>query len=235
MTMTAEDTPPDSEAGITGLLAERPLRGARRVVARRLSEAHRSCVPVTLHRDIDVNARVGAERSAGAIVDRLLHATVRSLLAHPELNGTFDGEVHRTYRSVHLGIAADTPRGLLVPVLRDAQMLNALQLSEARRAHVQRARAWKHSPEDLAGGTFTVTNLGPLGVDFFTPIVNPPQVGILGLGRMKHIQWSWTADDAPSKRCLLPVSLTFDHRICDGANAARFLETLQREVSTMST
>ena len=222
-------------AEIAGLLDERPLRGARRVVARRLSEAHRNCVPVTLHRDIEVTALVLAGHSAGAIVDCLLRATVLSLQVHPELNGTFDGEMHRTYRSVHLGVAADTPRGLLVPVIREAQSMDLAQLSAFRRAQSQLAIAWKHAPEDLTGGTFTVTNLGPLGVDFFTPIVNPPQVGILGLGRIKHVCLSWTSKDAPFNRSLLPASLTFDHRICDGANAARFLETLNREVSTMTT
>lgn len=171
----------------------------------------------------------------GAIVHHLLYAVVRSLQAHPDLNGTFDGEVHRTYASVHLGMAADTPRGLLVPVLRDAHLLNAVQLSEAVRSNAMRAREWKHSPDELTGGTFTVSNLGPLGVDYFTPIVNPPQVGILGLGRIKQVTLSWTATDVPTCRSLLPVSLTFDHRICDGANAARFLESLQREVSSMTT
>jgi len=220
---------------MTGLLEERPLRGARRVVARRLGEAHRNCVPVTLHRDLDVTPLVRAGLSPGAVLDRMLHATVLTLQAHPELNGTFDGEVHRTYRSVHLGNAADTPRGLLVPVLRDAQALDATQLSEARRVQAQRARAWKHTPDELAGGTLTVTNLGPLSIDFFTPIVNPPQVGILGLGRIRQATMSWTTEEAPANRSLLPASLTFDHRICDGANAARFLETLQREILTMST
>lgn len=232
--MADSDGSPAPALEISGLLEERPLRGARRVVARRLGEAHRTCVPVTLHRDLDVTPLVRAGDSPGMVVDRLLHATVRTLQAHPELNGTFDGEVHRIYRSVHLGIAADTPRGLLVPVLRDAQALDAAQLSESRRALAQRVRAWKHAPDELAGGTFTVTNLGPLGVDFFTPIVNPPQVGILGLGRVKQVAVSWTPGEAPDSRSLLPASLTFDHRICDGAYAARFLETLQREVLTMS-
>ena len=225
----------NTPAEIAGLLDERPLRGARRVVARRLSEAHRNCVPVTLHRDIEVTVLVLAGLSAGAIVDRLLRATVLSLQAHPELNGTFDGEVHRTYRSVHLGVAADTPRGLLVPVIREAQLMDLAQLSEVRRAQSKLAIAWKHAQDDLTGGTFTVTNLGPLGVDFFTPIVNPPQVGILGLGRIKHICLSWDSKDEPVKKSLIPASLTFDHRICDGANAARFFETLNREVSTMTT
>ena len=225
----------NTPAEIAGLLDERPLRGTRRVVARRLSEAHRNCVPVTLHRDIEVTALVLAGLSAGAIVDRLLRATVLSLQAHPELNGTFDGEVHRTYRSVHLGVAADTPRGLLVPVIREAQLMDLAQLSEVRRAQSKLAIAWKHAQDDLTGGTFTVTNLGPLGVDFFTPIVNPPQVGILGLGRIKHICLSWDSKDEPVKKSLIPASLTFDHRICDGANAARFFETLNREVSTMTT
>ena len=225
----------NTAADIAGLLDERPLRGARRVVARRLSEAHRNCVPVTLHRDIDVTALVLAGHSAGAIVDRLLRATVLSLQAHPELNGTFDGEVHRTYSSVHLGVALDTPRGLLVPVIREAQSMDLTKLSEVRRSQSQLAIAWKHAPEDLTGGTFTVTNLGPFGIDFFTPIVNPPQLGILGLGRIKHVCLSWIPNDAPVNRSLLPASLTFAHRICDGANAARFLETLNREVSTMTT
>ena len=117
---------------------------------------------------------------------------------------------------------------LLVPVLRGAESLGPAALRAARRSLAERALAWRHSPDELLGGTFTVTNLGPLGIDRFTPIVNPPQVAILGLGRIRRTVVSWQPTAEPVERMVLPASLTFDHRVNDGADAARFLETLQQ-------
>jgi pyruvate dehydrogenase E2 component (dihydrolipoamide acetyltransferase) len=119
---------------------------------------------------------------------------------------------------------------LVAPVLREAHTLSVSELAAARRALTVRVQTWQHHSEDLAGGTFTVSHLGPLAVDHFTPIINPPQVAILGVGRLQRRDVAWWPEQEPEARWLLPVSLTFDHRVNDGADAARFLEGIQERL-----
>ncbi len=128
---------------------------------------------------------------------------------------------------MHLGYAVDGGRGLIVPVIRDAHALTVGELRDTRRALVERALEGRLDPTATEGATFTVSNLGPLGVDHFTPVVNLPQVAILGLGALRR-KVDVAEDDQVVIRRVMGASLTFDHRAIDGAAAARLLDDLAR-------
>jgi pyruvate dehydrogenase E2 component (dihydrolipoamide acetyltransferase) len=161
-----------------------------------------------------------------SITDLVLRAAVLALQEHPALNATLaDGRL-RLHPGVHLGIAVDTSDGLVVPVLRDAQSLDLPSLAARSHALTARARSDTLKSDDVQGGTFTVTSLGPLGVDFFTPILNAPQVAILGVGRVfaRLVLHNGRVDE----RQMLYLNLSFDHQAIDGAPAARFLQSVKR-------
>ena len=231
---TNDEQVADPWAALTEL-ERQPLRAARRIIALRLSESWRNVVPVTLYRDLDVS-RISASRELGGprFLDHVLHGTAQALRAHPAFNAIFDGTVRRVFAEVNVGFAVDTPRGLVVPVLRNVQDMSASDIAVARRAATNLVIGWKQSASDLIGGTFTVSNLGSLGVDYFTPIVNSPQVAILGLGRVRRQAIAWSTHGRPRVRSILPVSFTVDHRVLDGADAAKFLQTLEELLSENS-
>jgi len=126
---------------------------------------------------------------------------------------------------VNLGIAVDTEKGLMVPVIHEANKLSFEALNQKAKAQQQKALNNQLKNEDINGGTFAVTNLGGLGIDFFTPILNPPQVGILGVGKLQS--YVDLEDTKVTQKWQLPLSITFDHRAIDGAPAARFLQTIE--------
>ena len=166
-----------------------------------------------------------------------VRATIEALRAYPVLNASIDqaaGTV--TYNdATHLGIAVDTERGLLVPVVRDADDLNLGGLGRKIADVAERTRTNKVSPDELSGGTFTITNTGSRGALFDTPIINQPQVGILGLGaivRRPVVVSDDTGADSLAIRSMIYLALTYDHRLVDGADAARFLTTLKSRLET---
>ena len=160
----------------------------------------------------------------------LLAALVaRALVKHPLLNASLNGEEILYWEAVNVGIAVDTERGLVVPVLWDAASKSIQQLSVEAEDLLGRAAAGKALPDELSGGTFTITNLGPMEVDFFTPLINPPQCAVLGVGRLNK-EFTAGENDEPVARTMLPLSLTFDHRLVDGAPAARFLKQIKQFV-----
>ena len=163
------------------------------------------------------------------INDLVLFAVSRTLPQFPDLNATFaDGALTQS-ASVHLGFAVDTPRGLLVPVIQQAETLPLRQLAMRARTLATQARAGKLTPDQMSGGSFTVSNLGQFGIESFTPILNPPQVAILGVGGidLKPVLVNETVEHIPH----LHLSLTIDHQVVDGAPAARFLQTLCRNLA----
>jgi pyruvate dehydrogenase E2 component (dihydrolipoamide acetyltransferase) len=202
----------------TELLERVRLEGIRGVIAQRLTESLRQSAQLTLHRDVDAAALVELRkrRTDGArpsLNDLVLFAVSRALPRHPQLNATIEDSTISRWRPVHLGTAVAIADGLVVPVIRDANRLTLAELhADAARLHAL-ARERKLAIADISGGTFTVTNLGAFGIDAFTPIVNPPQVAILGVGRVR-------GDGA------MTLSLTIDHRALDGVPGARFLEEL---------
>ena len=158
----------------------------------------------------------------------LMKTVVAALKAYPALNASLDVEnnqiIYKNY--YHLGIAADTPRGLVVPVVRDVDKKSMLELGVELTETAGRARDGKLTLEDMSGASFTITNLGGLGTGFFTPIVNHPEVAILGVGRAEKEAVFNEETDEFEPRLRMPLSLSFDHRLVDGADGARFLQKI---------
>jgi len=150
----------------------------------------------------------------------LMKACVAALQKFPEFNASLDGESLVLKRYWHIGFAADTPNGLVVPVIRDADRKGVLELARETAALAAKAREGKLAPSEMQGGTFTITSLGGIGGTSFTPIINAPEVAILGVSRsaMRPV-WDGSAFQP---RLMLPLSLSYDHRVIDGAAAARF-------------
>ena len=204
------------------LLEHDPFLGPRAVIARRMSEAA-SIPQVTLTRTVEVSEPRAWRQDLRAVVpslslvDFILLAVARVLARHPDLNCWVSAHGIRPFADVHLGYAVDAGRfGLLVPVIRNAHARGLDSLSQERRRLTDLVQKGRHARSDLEGATFTVTNLGPLGVEAFNPLLNPPGAGILGVGRVV---------DAPHG-ATLSLSLTFDHRAIDGAPAARVLAAI---------
>ena len=213
------------------------LEGIRRVTAQRLSAHWASAPQVTEGLEIDMT-EVRAFRlshrnewresfeTMPSLNDILLKAAATALTSHPALNAALvEGEIHR-YREVNLGFAVDVEDGLVVPVLRNADRLDLGQIAHGVAELSGRAKGAKLTPLDIQGATFTVSNLSALGVDWFTPVLNPPQCALLGIGRMRRAPAA-IGDDVVV-RDLATFMLTFDHRVLDGAPAARFLSRLRR-------
>ena len=213
-----------------------PLSGIRRTTAERLGAIWSQAPHVTEGIEVDFSAiqslRASHEEAwreahgvAPTINDFVLKATAEALKSHPRLNAALiDGAVHQ-YREVNLGVAVDIPDGLVVPVIRRAETLGIVEIATQVRALAERARGGKLRVGDYADGTFTVTNLGGLGVDWFTPVLNPPQCAILGVGRVRRV--AVFAGESIVARDIGTLVLTFDHRAIDGAPCARFLGELR--------
>jgi pyruvate dehydrogenase E2 component (dihydrolipoamide acetyltransferase) len=206
-----------------------PLAGTRGVIARRMLASLQGSAQYTLIRAADVTDLADrhdrdALPSGVTYTDAVARAVVLSLAKHPNLNAHITGEQLRIASAVDLGIGIDTDDGLVVGVLRSAGDLGLAELSARRKAITERVRAGRADMEEVQGSTFTISNLGSLGIDAFTPILNPPEVAILGVGRI-------TDQPAPAEggitwRKSMTLSLTVDHRGVDGAPAARFLAAI---------
>ena len=207
-----------------------PLAGRRKVIAERMHASLQSMAQLTIAMEVDFTLaeQLRAQlkqlwaQQAPTITDFVMRATVLALREHPALNATLEADALRQHEAVNLGLAVDADDGLIVPVIHAAHALSLRELAARASALAEAARTNELTLEQLQGGTFTVTTLGSLGVDFFTPIVNPPQVAILGIGRVFS---KWVRDD---ERLAMYLNLSFDHRAIDGAPAARFLQTVKR-------
>ena len=216
------------------------LTSIRKLIAQRMLESMQTTAQLTMNAYADARSlqdlrRKFKESPEGmglrdvTINDMVLFAVCKALLQHPEMNATFGGEVIRQYAAVHLGFAVDTPKGLMVPVVRGAQSLSLRGIAQETSRLSAACLEGKIKPDELAGGTFTVTNLGSLGVDSFTPVLNIPQVGILGVGgiSLRPIQ-------GPDGVAFVPhigLSLTINHQVVDGAPGARFLQTVAGSIA----
>src|SRR6478609_1293135 len=206
-----------------------PIRGLRKSVADKLSRSRREIPEATVWVDVDatemlrLRAALNADESAPKIslLALLSRFTVLALRRHPELNARIEGDEIVMGPSVHLGFAAQTDRGLLVPVVRNAQAHTLEQLAVAVAERTRRARDGTLGPAELTGGTFTVNNYGVFGVDGSAAIINHPEAAILGIGRI--IQRPWVVDGQVVPREMTELTLAFDHRVCDGGTAGGFL------------
>jgi pyruvate dehydrogenase E2 component (dihydrolipoamide acetyltransferase) len=232
-----EPTPidqPEAELSPEGL----PLSSIRKAITVRMTESHLNTAPVTYLSEVDatrlVKLRKNILRQAPqdevrpTLTDFLIRITALVLKKHPQLNATFDGSLLHLSESIHIALAVDTDRGLVVPVLSHAGGMGLLEIAIARSQLVRKALAAELKPDEMSGGTFTISNLGTLGIDHFTPIINPPQVAILGVGRLREVPAF--RKGKLRRRYSLGLSLTCDHRIIDGAPAARFLADICRLV-----
>ena len=221
----APDVPPERHEDGTRI----PLRGLRRTVAEKLSRSRREIPEATVWVDVDatellaaralLNAR-GPERPV-SLLALLARFTVLGLRRYPELNARVEEDEIVVLDRVHLGFAAQTERGLVVPVVRDAHTLSTRDLSAALEQRTADARAGSLPPADLVGGTITVNNYGVFGVDGSAAIINHPEVAIVGMGRI--IDRPWVVDGQLAVRKVTQLTLAFDHRVCDGATAGGFL------------
>ena len=210
-----------------------PLSGMRQTIARRMLQSVQSMAQVTLTTEADVTdammLRAGLSRqwpdSGLSPLHLVIKATARALHEHPRMNAIQSAQEIELLQDIHIGVAVSLAEGLLVPTIRHANTKPLVAIAHEARDLASRARDGKVSYEDISGGTFTITNLGAYGIDAFTPIINPPQVGILGLGRVVDKPAVYQGEI--TKRSLMFLSVTFDHRVIDGAPAAAFLRAVR--------
>ncbi len=216
-----------------------PLTGLRGVIAQRMSTSAHTTARVTLTTEVDatdfvqLRARLKEqlEPSLGFAVsytDILVAIVARALREYPYMNVRLADEEIQPLSHINVGVAVDTERGLLVPVIRSADQKGIAEIGRTLRELAARAHAGKSTPDDLTGGTFTITNLGMYDIDSFTPIINLPECAILGAGRLH--EKPAVHDGQICVRRMMILSLTFDHRLVDGAPAARFLQRIRQLV-----
>jgi pyruvate dehydrogenase E2 component (dihydrolipoamide acetyltransferase) len=217
-----------------------PLTPMRRTTAARLMHSRQTTVPVTITARCDATALLAFRQQLKSITPSLQHSiqvvptindilvklTAAALRQHPMLAATWAEDHLLLPESIHLGIAVDTEAGLLVPVIRDVGISTLTQIAAQSQKLIAAARAGQLAAADMQGACFTLSNLGSLGVEAFTPVINPPESAILGIGAI--VREAVPLDDGTfTARDRLTLSLTFDHRVNDGAAAARFLQTLR--------
>jgi len=223
---------PISEVAVEGRTVLIPLTGLRAVIARRMAESAHSTAPVTLTTEVDAGELVAAREILRAEIegisydDLLIMIVARALRAFPFMNARLQGETIEQLTEINVGLAVDAEHGLVVPVIRNADRKPLRRIAQERRELVERACAGKATPDDLTGGTFTVTNLGMYSVDTFTPIISLPETAVMGVGRIA--ERPLVRQGQIVARSTVWVSLTFDHRLVDGAPAARFLQHIGR-------
>ena len=214
---------------------EIPIRGIRRLILENMRLSLSSQAQLTLHTEASARELIALRKhlterhraegigvSYNAILVRII---AEALKIHPRLNAAVDGEKIKVWQQIHIGVAMDTGEGLIVPKVRDAHKKSITEISKILDNLRLRAQEHKLLPDEIQGGTFTLTNLGAWEVDHFTPIVNLPESAILGVGRI--VNKPWVKEGRVVVEPMLALSLTFDHRIIDGAPGAAFLKTIK--------
>ncbi|MCB9075973.1 MAG: 2-oxo acid dehydrogenase subunit E2 [Anaerolineaceae bacterium] len=212
-----------------------PLKGIRKVIARRMTESTQATARVTLMTEVDATEFAALREQlkaqyagpwgfAPGYNDLLVIIVANALREFPYMNARFspDGEAIERLKPVHMGIAVDTDRGLLVPVVKNADKKGLQAIGAEFRELTKKARSGKAAPDELSGSTFSISSLGTFRVDAFTPVINLPEAAILGVGRIK--EKPVVKDGEIVIRKMMTLSLVFDHRLTDGAPAARFLD-----------
>jgi pyruvate dehydrogenase E2 component (dihydrolipoamide acetyltransferase) len=228
---------PQPAAPVASAVEPKPLSGLRAIIAERLSASWRERPHVTLTTEADATNLVSARQQAVVELDEkvsfdalLVALVARALREHPHVNVRLTEGGIETIGEINIGVALDTERGLLVPVVRDCASKSLAEIQGALRGLAERALAGRSLPDDLSGGTFTITNLGMFEIDAFAPIINPPESAILGVGRI--VSKPVGLDGQIVLRDMMALSLSFDHRLLDGGPAARFLQRVKQLVES---
>jgi pyruvate dehydrogenase E2 component (dihydrolipoamide acetyltransferase) len=229
-----EDVEKAAEASPQPLPHVVPMDGMRRTIATRMLQSLQTMAQVTITTETDLSEamvlREGLSRhlSTGSLspMHLVIKATAKALKEHPRLNALQLDEQVQLADRVNIGVAVALEEGLLTPVIHDADGKNLADIASQGRELAAKTREGKAKPEDVSGGTFTITNLGTYEIDAFTPIINPPQVGILGVGRV--VEKPVIRRGEVTKADMMVLSLTFDHRVVDGAPAAEFLQRVKK-------
>ena len=224
---------PSYDYSLFGEVEEVPLDMIRQIIGRRMTASWQTVPHVTHHEAVDVteleklrhqhNQTGSAKDQKLSALAFVIKACVLGLMAFPDVNSSLDvsGKTLHLKEYYNIGMAVDTNAGLIVPVLKGADRMDVSQIAAAAANLAEKARTGKLGFADAEGGTFTVTNLGKLGGTGFTPIINAPEVAILGISRMREAPVAY--EGQTSLRLMLPLSLSYDHRVIDGAQAARFV------------
>lgn len=223
---------------------DKKISNMRKIIAQNMYESLANTAQLTLHTSADARKmmavrKVLKEKMADGyaynitINDMVSIATIKALIKNPEINIHFMGDSIRSFSNVHLGFAVDTPRGLMVPTIKNANHLTIEGLSAKMKDLAAACQKGNIDPTALQGATFTMTNLGGFGIEMFTPVLNPPQAGILGVNTITQ-QPAQLEDGIFGFIPKIGLSLTFDHRALDGAPAARFLQEVKKEVELMA-
>jgi|GEM_PF-11977 len=233
-----ERIPPDDRLTV---VQEIPVEGIRKVIATRMFASLQTAAQLTITTEVfmdlasDFRDGLNAKRAVIgqaniSFTDVLVLVVSNALARFSKFNASFDGEVIRYFKEINIGVAAATDRGLLVPVVWNANALSLEEISEKVKALSTAARSGTIKPDELSGGTFTITNLGMFGIDAFTPIINPPEIAILGVGRIAVKPAYLQGSMKPAQ--IMVLSLSFDHQIIDGHEAANFLQDLKNTLES---
>ncbi len=209
-----------------------PLSGIRKIIAERLTKSHLSAPHVTLMREVDATPLkrlrekllVDVKSTRISYTDIIIKATAEALKAYRVVNSRIEGDQIRLLDKINIGVAVAQESGLIVPVIRNVERKSLIDISSELAGLVAKAGKGALTLNEVTGGTFTITNLGMFGVDAFTPIINPPESAVLGVGRI--VERPMVLDGRIEARSVMTLSLTFDHRVLDGAVAAQFLGRL---------
>jgi len=208
-----------------------PFTGIRKTAAERVSLSAKTAPHSTITMEVDVtNARKLREKFQVSYTDVLIKAVAEALTEYSIINSTLEKDQIKIFEDVNVGIAVATEAGLIVPVIRNADKKSLKEVASTLKELVEKARNGKLTKEELSDGTFTITNLGMFGVDVFTPIINPPETAILGVGRI--VEKPVVVDKKVVVKPIMQLSLSFDHRVVDGAPAAQFLREVKEIIES---
>lgn len=235
--------PAVTQPGFPGNYTDQPLKGVRKVIAQRMMSSLENAAQLTLTATAPADGLLALRKklknapeymglNAVTIGDLVGYAVAKTLTRHPMVNAHLTDGIIRSFDSVHLGVAVDTPRGLLVPTVQFAEAMTLKQFSDTSKTVARAAIDGSISPDLLGGGTFTVSNLGSFGIESFTPVLNEPQAGILGVGTITP-RAKALPDGGVGIENRLWLSLTMDHQVYDGADGARFLKDLVEAIANI--
>ncbi len=221
--------PPPAPTATPAAAEDIPLRGMRKVIAERMHQSLQGSAQLTISTEADVTQLIDRRQEVRqefnvTYTDFIVQACAHALRQHPRMNASLEGNIIHVHNDIHVGLAVALDEGLIVPVVRDADKKSLKDIAAEAKTLAEKARASQLKLEEVSGGTFTVSNLGMYGVDAFTPIINAPQSGILGVGRIVEKPVIYRGE--VTRRSMMVLSLTFDHRVIDGAPAGAFLQTV---------